>query len=454
MAAPQSSISGDPNVELFKSVYGKMHDLVPEDQIIAKDIPWADDGKVGSKFIEDVVLGDEVGITLGGSGQEAFEINPAIAGAVKQTEVIPYVTILPSVLPFATVSRSAGGGEQAFFQATKFITRNNLKSHNDFQEIFRLYGQSSGMLGYTSYYSGTFRGQPFTNGTGTINGVTFTNGVNIAQKAILFEPGTFASGIFVGKKGVRVVQVNSSGVVVASGKLVTVNSINTYVTVDFVPVVATAASDNSNTPVSGSIRIAFDRMQDSQEMIGQDKILRSSTTLFGIDQTKFELFKGNFVNIGGKKLSLGALQEVIANAVNGGGLEGDVTCYVNPRTWGTLGTTEAGLRVYDQSYKPTQAQNGFMDLEFYSQTGKLTIKAHRKVKEGDTFVNLLSTWKRSGSAQVGFRVPGMAQGEGDLIRPLENQAGYQFKSYADEYLFCWAPAQNIMITGINDEAAA
>ncbi len=140
--------------------------------------------------------------------------------------------------------------------------------------------------------------------------------------------------------------------------------------------------------------------------------------------------------------------------MNGGGLEGDVDVYVNPRTWSTLSNTEAGLRAYDKSYDPSKAQNGFTDIEYFTQTGKLTIKSHRKVKEGDAFVLLLETWKRSGSAQVGFRVPGMNVGEGELIRPLENQAGYQFKSYADEYVFCWAPAKNIYIKGIDDTAAA
>ncbi len=454
MAVASTSISGDPNVELFKRVYGDMHELVPDNQVLAKDIPWADGAKVGSKFIEDVVLGNEVGITLGGSGQEAFEIDPAIAGAVKQTEVTPYVTILPSVLPFATISRSAGGGEKAFFEATKFITKNNLKSHNAFQETFRLYGQSSGLLGYVSYFSGTFRTKSFTNGSGTINGVTFVNGVSAASKAILFQPGEFAAGHWLGMQGVKVAQVNSSGVVVAAGKLVSVNPLNCYITVDFAPVVPTAAPDGTNTPVSGSMRICFNRMQDSAEMIGVDNILRSSSTLFGIDQRKYQLYNGNVVDLGQTKLTLGKLQFALADAVNGGGLEGDVTVYVNPRSWATLGTTEAGLRVYDKSYTPNQAQNGFMDLEFYTQTGKLTIKAHRKVKEGYAYALLLETWKRSGSAQVGFRVPGMSQGEGDLIRPLENQAGYQFKSYADEYVFCWGPAQNICFTGICDEAAA
>ncbi len=454
MAVASTSISGDPNVELFKKVYGEMHDLVPEDQQLAKDIGWSDGDKVGSKFVEDVVLGHEVGITMGGSGQEAFEIDPAIAGAVKQTEVSPYVTILPSVLPFATISRSAGGGEKAFFEATKFITRNNLKSHNDFQEVLRLYGQSSGLLGYVSYFSGTFRGAAFTSGTGTLNGITFTNGVNTTTKNILLSPGEFAAGHWVGKQGVKVAQVSSAGVVVAAGKLVSVNAQYCYLTVDFTPVAPSAAPDGTNTPVSGTYRVCYTRMAAASDMVGIDNILRSDSTLFAINQATYPLFRGNVVSLGQTKLTLGKLQTALADAVNGGGLEGDVTVYVNPRSWATLGTTEAGLRVYDKSYSSQQATNGFMDLEFYTQTGKLTIKAHRKVKEGYAYALLLSTWKRSGSAQVGFRVPGMAQGEGDLIRPLENQAGYQFKSYADEYVFCWAPAQNLVFTGIDDSASA
>lgn len=440
-----SSQSNNQVIELFKQVYGEMHELVPDSQLLSQDIGWADGDRVGDVFKEDVVLGDEVGITLGGSGQDAFEINPAIAGVVKQTSVIPYVTLLPSVLPFATISRSLGD-EQAFYKATKFITRNNLSSHERFLESFRLYGQASKFFGYTSYYTGTFRGSPFTNGTGTLNGVTFTNGVNVANKQILFKPGDFASGLWVGRKGVKVEQLDNTGAVVASGKLVTVQSQYCYITVDFAPVAPSAVSG------SGSLRIALTGMETQGEMIGLYSILSNTGTLFGINTQQYDLFKGNVVDLGNNsKLTLAKLQEGIANAVNGGGLEGDITCYCNPRTWATLTTTEAGLRVYDSSYKPSQAQNGFQDIEFYSQNGKLTIKAHRMVMEGDAFVLKLPTWKRSGSAQPGFKVPGM---DDDLIKPLENQAGYQFKSYSDEYIFTPMPAQNILFTGINDEASA
>lgn len=436
-----SSVSNDQAIELFKNVYGEMHDLVPDDQLLSKDLGWEEGAKVGSKFIEDVVLGAEVGITFAGSGQEAVEINPAIAGAVKQTEVQPYVTILPSLLPFATISRSLGD-EKAFYAATKFITMNNLKSHNKLKEITRLYGQSAQGIGTVSYATATYRGVAFTNGTGTLNGVAFTNGINAAGKVILMAPGQFASGIFVGMQGMKIKQVaTSSGAVVASGKLVSVNSRYGYITVDFTPVAASAVDSH---------KLVLDGWETTSEMLGIQKILSTSGTLFGINNVTYPLFAGNAVDNGDLKLTLGRMQEYIADAVNGGGLEGAVICYVNPRSWSTLSTTEAALRTYDKSYNPSQAQNGFMDIEYFTQTGKITIKAHRCVKEGDAFILKPECWKRSGSAQVGFKVPGI---DDQLIKPLENQTAYQFKSFSDEYVFTYQPAHNIYVSGINDESS-
>lgn len=437
-----SSVSNNQTIELFKTVYGDMHDLVPDDQILAKDISWDEGSKVGDKFKEDVVLGAEVGITFGGSGQEAFEISPAIAGAVRQTEVQPYVTILPSILPFATISRSLGD-EKAFFQATKFITMNNLKSHNKFKEITRLYGQSTKGLGTVSYTSATYRGVSLTNGTGTINGVAFTNGINAAGKYILMEKGQFASGHWVGMQGMKIKQVLvSSGAVVGAGKLVSVNSKYGYIKVDFTPVAASSVYSH---------KLVLDGWEATSEMVGIESILTNSSTLFGINTTTYPLFKGNVVDFNQKKITLNRLNEALADAVNGGGLEGDVVVYVNPRSWGSMASTEAAQRSYDSSYKPSGAQNGFSDLEYYSQTGKITVKAHRGVKEGEAAVLKLGCWKRSGSAQVGFKVPGMDE---ELIRPLENQAGYQFKSFGDEYVFTYQPSHNIWITGVDDESAS
>lgn len=432
-------------VELFKNCYGETHDLMPDDFHLAKDIPWSSDKMIGDKFIESVILGAEVGVTLGGSEvEDAFEISPAIAGAVKQTEVRPYQIVLPSIIPWGTVSRSAGAGEKAFFEATKHTVKNNLKSHGKFLEIFRLYGQSTYKLGRVSYATATYRGVSFTNGGGALTykgaSVTFTAGVNTTDKVILLAPGDFAAGIFVGMRNLRIQQIEtSSGDVVAEGGLVGVDAGMGILEVDFTPVAASSTTSH---------HLCIKGQDEAKECIGIQKILSTTGTLFNINNNRYELFRGTAYPITGK-LTLAKVNLALALAVNQGNLEEDVTLYVNPRSWATMGGDESALRSYDESYSSEKATRGFKDLEFYSQTGKLTVKAHRMVKEGDAFALCLPYWSRSGSAEASFKVPGSAK---ELIFPLENQAGWAFRSFSDQYVFTSGPAKSIYFSGINDES--
>lgn len=441
-----AQVSNDTVVNLFKEVYGDLTDLLPEDYALAKDIPFSQKQKVGEKFVEAVILSHEVGFTLGGSSMEAFDINPAVAGSVKQAEVTPYMTVLPSVVPFGVISRSAGGGKVAFYDATKHVLKNNLKSHGGLQEILRLYGQAAALLGRVSYATATYRSVSFTTGTGTltINGssVAFTNGVNVASKWILLAPGQFAAGIWVGKEGVTVQQVDSTGAVVAEGSLVEVDADMGAIKVDFTPIAATSTTSH---------RLCFKGMGEAKEMVGINKILSTSGSVFGISNSTYNIWKGSTVDVGSVKFSFQKLQDGVAQAVNRGGLDGDLKVYVNPRTWGKLIVTEAGLRMYDQSYKSDKAENGAESILFHHQAGKAEIMASRFIKEGEAYALHLPTWSRSGSAEVSFSVPGMDE---RVIYPLENQAGYAFKSYSDQYIFCNSPAKSILFTGINDESAS
>ena len=441
-----ASVSSGDVVNVFKRVYGDTTNLLPEDFPLAKAIPFSEKQKVGDSYVECVVLTNETGITLGGSAMDAFELNASIAGVVKQTSITPYISVLPSVVPWGVVSRSAGGGDKAFFDATKFVVKNNLRSHSRFQEAIRLYGQSPALLGYVSYATATYRSVSFTTGTGTltVNGssVTFTAGVNTSSKWILLAPGSFAAGLWVGMEGVRVNQVTSTGAIVGSGKLVAVDAIQGAIQVDFTP---TAASSTT------SHRLCYAGMELAKEYVGMNKIMTTTAgTLFGIANSGFSLFQPNYKTLAGVKLTLARFQLEVANMVNKGGLEGDLDVYVNPRTWATLASTEAGLRVYDKSYNPSEAENGFEAISFYTQAGKATFRPHRMVKEGEAYVLHLPTWSRSGSAEVSFSVPGMP---GELIFPLENQAAYAFRSYSDQYVFCNQPAHNLLIDGINDESS-
>jgi hypothetical protein len=436
-----AQFSSNDVLNTFKRVYGDFQYIMPDDMPIGKMIPFSQKQKVGEKYIELVSLSRETGWTLLGSGSDAVAINPAIAGVSKQVEVSPYASTLTSYIPWQTMSRSAGQGEKAFFDATKEVVKNNARSHAYLLEIIRLYGQASALLGYVSYYSGTYRGASLTTGTGTVNGISFTNGVNTSSKYILLDKGSFAAGIWVGMEGARVEQVNSSGTAVASGALVGVNPDYGYIEVDFTPVAASSTTSH---------RLKFAGMGGS-EAVGINYILSNTGTLFGVTTSDYSLWQGVQVNCSNTKFSLSWLQTGVAQAVGRGGLTGDLEVLVNPRTWAKLVVTEAGARVYDDSYKPGQAENGFESIKFYTQTGKAMIRAHRCVKEGEAYALHMADWSRSGSAEVGFGIPGM-DGK-DVIFPVESQTAYAFRSYADQYVFNHAPARSIIFTGIDDESA-
>ena len=163
------------------------------------------------------MLGDSVGVTWAGSSQDAFAIESAVAGSVKQSEIQPSQTVLSDVLSWAFMSRSAGGDEAAFFDGTKFVMKNHIASHNALVTLSKIYGQSSEGLGTVSYApNGTvYRGATYSgNGTVTLtkkdnSTIAFTNGVNTTLKAILFAPGQFAAGHWVGRRGLRIEHIVS-----------------------------------------------------------------------------------------------------------------------------------------------------------------------------------------------------------------------------------------------------
>lgn len=443
MTTSQSSSSSV--LQIFKRVYGDITNLVPQGYKGLEMVEFSQRAKVGDSYLEAVILQNETGLTLGGTSGDLFDINPARAGAVRQAQVSPYVSVLSSVIPWSVMSRSAGGGDRAFIDGTKHLIQNNLKSHMHFLETFFWYGQSPALLGYVSYATATYRGVALTNGTGTVGGVAFTNGINAASKVIMMAPGSFASGIWVGMEGVTVNQVNASGVIVASGSLVGVDSENGLLYVDFTPVAASSTTSH---------RLCFDGMQATREMVGVNAIMRNTGTLFGISaatSTGFSLWRGTYQTLSASLLTFDRMQTIAANATNRGGLDQDMEVHVNPRSFAKLLTAEAARRQYDYGYKPAEFDNGAEKITFYYSGGKLEVVPNRFIKEGEAYGLVKDSWIRGGSAQIALRVPGMQQ---DIVFPLENSAGYAFRSYSDQYILCRRPAINWLLDGISDEAAS
>lgn len=451
-----ATVNTDSVVAIFKKVYGKANDLRPKGDITDELLAFENSKMVGDEYIEDFILGDSVGITWAGTSQDAFAIDQAEAGNVQQSNIKPSQTVLSDVLSWAFMSRSASGDEASFYDGTKLIMQNHLSSHNGLVGVSKLYGQSASGLGYISYAaSGTvYRGATY-SGSGTItltkkDGTTivFTNGVCTTsaatsvtgcKSAILLAPGAFAAGHWVGKKNISLEQIaTATGLPVASGKLVSWDARLGILYLDFVATVASSTTSHY---------IAYKGWAANKCMVGVQKILSNTGSLFGINAAVEPLWSGNVININQKKFNLKALMDGVGDAVNSGGLDQPLDIVCNPKVFGSMTSDESAFRRYDKSFGKT-AVNGFDAIEYYAANGLNRIYASSKVKEGDVFGLVRGQWRCSGSQLPSFRVRGMNM---DVIVPLQDQAGFKIRSFSDQYIMCRAPAQQLYWSNCNWE---
>jgi hypothetical protein len=129
------------------------------------------------------------------------------------------------------------------------------------------------------------------------------------------------------------------------------------------------------------------------------------------------------------------------------GLDSDVSVFVNPRSWADLLTEQAALRMYDQSYRTSESENGSQEITFHGQNGKVEIVPSIYVKGGYCYVLAMEDFMRVGSTDITFRRPG--QGD-DFFRELENNAGYELRAYTDQAVFCMAPGRSTLVANITN----
>lgn len=433
--------------------FGKLIQKAIEDAVgeltWAKLIPYDSSKQVGDSYTEAIVLGNEVGYSIIGNTTEVTNISPAAAAAVKQAVASPCITVLRSVIPWAMITRSEHS-EGAFISVMKYIVKNHILSHKKFVDILKYTGRdTTKLLGRVAYFTATYRGVSFTNGTGTLpstafGSIAFTNGVNTAGKYVLLQPGDNASGFWVGMQGVKLLELTAALGVAATSKVVSYDSKNGVLQLDTTPVPATA---------TGSHLLAYEGMELGLEMIGIRKILTNTGTLFGISATQYPLWRANQKDLAGTRLTLDKLTDIVADTANASGLYGAIDVIVNNRTLATLITDENALRKYDASYSAEKYQRGARSLEFLFGDITLKIQTSRYIFEGDAVLlnNVADAWTCSGSSDITMELPGVPTGK--LMNNLESQTGFAFHTFADTYIMCREPAKQTIIYGINDESA-
>jgi hypothetical protein len=407
MAQSSSNNFADTLNANFKEVYAdKIENLIPDGAKLQDRIKFSSrDNTLGNLYHQPVVLGLEHGVTFAGGTDDAFSLQAPISGVIKDAQVRGSQMVLRSVLGYAAASRSAGGGQKAFEDSTKFLVANMMRSMAKKLEISMLYGQS---------------------GLATV--------ASAAANVITITTAEWAPGIWAGASNMPLEVRTSAGVLRGYCNVTTVDMSARTVSVDLMPT-GTTSTD-----------VLWHKGAYGNEMAGIHKILTNSSTLFNIDASAYDLFKASSQTCGSTTLSFEVIQLAISRAVEKG-LDSDVMVLVNPRAWADLLTEQAALRQYDSSYKSSQSENGSQEITFYGQNGKVEIVPSIYVKEGYAYVLCVDEFMRIGSTDITFKRPG--QGD-EFFRELENNAGYELRAYTDQAVFCSAPGKSALINNITN----
>jgi len=414
---------------LFKEVYAdKLKELIPDGVKLLNMIKFmSKDKQPGNLYHQPVVLGLEHGITFASSEDDAFALQPAIAGAIKDAQVRGSPAVLRSILGYTAASRAAQGGAQAFMDATKFVVGNMLRSMVKKIEIEMLYGQ----MGY-----GTISAIPGDTVTGfTGSGAAGVLGANQFQ----VTTAEWAPGIWAGSENMPLEIRNSTNATSKGTSQVQ------SVSMDYRVITLTSAIPSLSKSPADNI---WHKGAFGNEFVGIHKVLTSTGVLFNIDTATYNLFKGNEYDAQAGALSFAKLNQSIARAVEKG-LESKVTALVNPRAWANMLNDQAALRKYDGSYSRNKAENGSESLVFFSQNGEIEIVPSIYVKEGYAYILYAEDWARVGSSDVTFQRPGA---DGRFFRDLENASGYELRCYTDQAVFCASPGKNVLIKNIVNQA--
>jgi hypothetical protein len=361
--------------------------------------------QTGRQFVQPVILNAEHGVTYAGPNEDVYTLNPPIAGNVKDALVKGYQMLLRSAIGYASISRSAGGDQKAFKDATKVVVENMMRSFSKKLEIRLMYGQM---------------------GLGVV--------ASAATDTLTLEAKEFAAGIWGGSENMVIEIRSSAGVLKQTASILKADLSAKTLQLDATVVVGVVATD-----------VIWERGSYGKEMPGLHKILTNTGVLFDIDAAQYSLWSANQYDAANAQLSFEKIQDAVALAV-AKGLDTDVVLILSHVTWATLMSDEAALRKYDYSYSAQKSENGSREIKFHSQNGEIKLVPSIYCKEGYAYIVSPDEMMRIGSTDITFKRPG--RGSEEFFRELDNSAGYELRIYTDQSLFCYAPGRNTIISNI------
>lgn len=415
---------------IFKKVYAdRVNEVVPETDILAKDIPFVGDAeKEGDSYNMPVELTRESGFTFNGTTGDVFTLNYPISAIDKNalvngTEFVLRAAVSYGAMQKALKASTGKAGARAFVNATKYKVANMVRSASYAREVSLLYGG----------------GSAFKSNLGAIEATTGSSGTTLVAK---ITAATWSLGIWAGMINAEFdlyttggTKQNTNGTAGAADSVYKVTAVDPSTrTVTF-----TSHADNVTAASVGEVFVFAGAYQ--KDMLGIDGMINTSGTLWNISNSTYDLWAPSSHSVGGAL----TFEECLAGLKRPAalGFRGTMCLYVNPTSFEDLNADQAALRRHDKAGgKVVQGNDA---IEFYSQTGSLKIKPHIYVKQGEAFAIPLSECMRVGATDITFEMP---DGKGQIFRHMEDKAGLEIRCYWNQAWFCRKPAFCVKYTGI------
>ena len=399
----------------FYEIYDKIVDPIPEMAKFMAKVPFKGGAlEIGNKLHVNVVVSDEGGFTYNTRDAGAFQVNPGVSFQTQDAQVDAFQLLLQGSVDYESAAR-ASSSRKAFLELVGKKLQVMVASTKRRYESELWYGQSTTILGLVE-----------SNTTPTIV-------ITAAEYAPMLWQGKVGQSIQVWATD----RTTSRGtwVIVSTNiaaRSITLAAATTGIIATDIITWAGSYGANLATPLTCA---------------GVIKIASNTGTMFNINAVNYDVWGGNTIAVGAKKLTFAWVMQGLAVLANRG-LDGDCTLWVSPLTWATLVTDQAAFRKY-QANVVRKFQNGAQAIEFSYMTGNVAIMGHGMVKQGYAVITQDSKWKRIGAQDFSFKTPGLGEGR-DIFWHAPANAGFNYRYYGAQSLFCEMPSHQLVFTGIDN----
>ena len=405
---------------------GALKDLVPEYARLSSEMPFISKDKMpGNLYHQAVRMGIEHGahFNTDGSGFGLTDPGP-IAAVYQDAQIKGTACLIPTRVAYVAAGRAMQGGKDSYVSTVSPYVEANGLGLGFHAELSTLYGQSGIATVGTIAASGT-------SGSFIVDAAAWSTAL---WKTAIGMP-------------IDIVATLSDAAVTNTTATCYVTGVTeSSRTVTFSNNSSDAAALDALTTGFVIRRGAYAGSGTWNECAGILKTMSNTGTLHNISATNYPLWKSFGVSASSASLTYGKILQGLSGAAGGGLGERDVVLDCSPATLADLTVDEAARRTYDGSYNQRVAKNGAKSIEYSAQNGMVKVRPHILMWEGIAFARVLEDWKRVGSTDFTYNVPGMPQDQ--MLLHLNSNAAWEFRSFFDFAPFCEAPARGVYFSAI------